>query len=369
MQETDTLRCAYSNDCNEPLLGLWVYENNSDHENDSLLGKMNIWDETDPTRGDRGGTIPATKPDLPPPSPEHAHHGSGDFSSVHSSQVYTHAMTSNDTNQSADSISWSTLLAGWIQFAQRAVALPKDEQGQRWRDSIAPTIGLHALAMALGEIDKVDPEERPLAMDKSEIGIKAHVAELNEIWRSEPMPNSIIELIDDAKEAWEIAIHEGVAWIVASDRFVSFHPGELGDTLLNAGYIGEVLIASPGIEMFKGAPIAVARNNAGGQPEDDVLRMIQDFLNACDGDLEHPQIIRPICQVYRQFDFLKGGAAKDLVVPVTGDLQAGQPLLIPVVSGGEMCPVPLPPRAGKPMDPVEVVWVETDPDSDPESDG
>ncbi|MBL4698121.1 MAG: hypothetical protein JKX70_04740 [Phycisphaerales bacterium] len=263
--------------------------------------------------------------------------------------------------------SWSTLLAGWIQFAQSAVALPKTEEGQRWRDSVAPTIGLHALAMALGEIDKVDPDERPLAIDKAEMGIKEHVTQLNEIWRSEPMPESIIDLVEDAKQAWEVAIHEGVVWVVKSERFISFHPGELGNALLEAGYIGEVLIASPGIEMFAGAPIAIARNNAGGQPEDDVLRMIQDFLNACDGDLEHPQIIRPVCQVYRQFDFLNPGKVKDIVAPVTGDLQAGQPLLIPVVSGGEMCPVPLPPRAGKPLDSVEVVWLDEDQDSERDS--
>ncbi len=271
---------------------------------------------------------------------------------------------------STDPISWSTLLAGWVSFAQRALALPKDEQGQRWRDSVAPTIGLHALAMALGEIDKVDPEERPLAMDKSEIGIKAHVAELNEIWRGEPMPESIIELIEDAKAAWELALYEGVAWIVASERFVAFHPAELGDALLDAGYLGEVMIATPGIEMFKGAPIAIARNNSGGQPEDDILRMIQDFLEACEGQVEHPLIVRPVCQVYRQFDFLNPGCAKDLVAPVIGELQAGQPLLIPVVSGGQMCPVPLPPKLGKPLDAVEVEWLEPDddtPDSDPET--
>ncbi len=221
--------------------------------------------------------------------------------------------------------------------------------------------------MALGEIDKVDPEERPLAMDKSEIGIKAHIAELNQIWRAEPMPESITQLIQDAKDAWEIAIYEGVVWVVASERFMSFHPGELANALIDAGYIGEVMISTPGIELFTGAPIAIARNNAGGQPEDDVLRMIQDFLNACDGDLEHPQIIRPVCQVYRQFDFLNPGKAKDIVAPVTGQLQAGQPMLIPIISGGEICPVPLPPKAGKPFDSVEVVWLDEDQDSEPDS--
>jgi hypothetical protein len=266
-----------------------------------------------------------------------------------------------------ESISWSTLLAGWIQFAQSALALPDTEQGNRWKDSVAATIGLHALAMALGEIDKVDPEERPLAMDKSEIGIKAHIAELNQIWRSEPMPESITDLVEDAKDAWEVAVHEGVVWLVASERFVSFHPAELASALIDAGYIGEVMISTPGTELFMGAPVAIARNNAGGQPEDDVLRMIQDFLDACDGAVAHPQIIRPVCQVYRQFDFLNPGKAKDIVAPVTGELQAGQPMLIPIISGGQTCPVPLPPKPGRPFDSIEVVWLDRDQDSEPDS--
>lgn len=277
---------------------------------------------------------------------------------------YNFAMKLNDSNAQdpIDSISWATLLSGWIHFAQSAVALPKGEEGQRWRDSVAPTIGLHALAMALGEIDKVDPNERSLAMDRSEISIKEHTGSLNKTWRGEPMPESITGLIEDARDAWEVALHEGVVWLASSERFVSFHPAQLASDLLDAGYIGEVYIASPGVEVFNGAPVAIARNNSGGQPEDDVLNMIHSFLSACDGNADHPQIIRPICQVYRQFDFLKGGALKDVVAPVTGDLQSGQPLLVPIVSGGEMCSVPLPPKASKPMDPSEVVWLDSDPD-------
>ena len=249
-----------------------------------------------------------------------------------------------------------------MHYAQSAVALPSDELGQRWKDSVAPTIGLHALAMALGEIEKLDPEERPLAMDKAELGIKDHASSLNDIWGAEPMPEAILELIEDAKEAWEVALHEGVAWIVKSERFKTFHPGELAEMLLDAGFIGEVMIATPGVEVFEGAPVAVCRENFGGQPDDDVLRMIDAFLAACDGEVDHPQIIRPACQVYRQFDFLGGGAQKDVVAPVTGDLQAGQPLLVPVVSGGGVCPVPLPPKVSKPLEPVKVEWLGADED-------
>lgn len=264
-----------------------------------------------------------------------------------------------------DTTTWATLLAGWVHYAQSAVGLPKTEEGQRWRDSVAPTIALHAIAMALGEIEKVDPEERPLAMDKSELGIKEQAALLNDIWRSEPMPESITELIQDARDAWEVALHEGVVWIVTSERFKAFHPADLAEMLLNEGFIGEVLIASPGVEMFKGAPVAICRENFGGEPGPDIVQMIDAYLAACDGKVDHPQIIRPICQVYRQYNFLAGGVDKDLVAPVTGDLQSGQPLLIPVVSGGAICPVPLPPKASKPLGPVPVEWLRDEDEQAP----
>ncbi len=268
---------------------------------------------------------------------------------------YHHPMTK--TTQDTTGVTWATLLAGWVQYAQSAVGLPKTEQGQRWRDSVAPTIALHALAMALGEIERVDPEERALAMDRSELGIKEQAATINAIWRGEPMPESIDELIEDAKDAWEAALYEGVVWIVASERFKAFHPADLAEMLLDAGFIGEVLIASPGVEMFRGAPVAVCRENFGGEPGPDIVEMIDAYLAACDGKADHPQIIRPVCQVYRQYNFLAGGVQKDLVAPVTADLPAGQPLLIPVVSGGAICPVHLPPKAGKALDPVPVEWM------------
>lgn len=267
--------------------------------------------------------------------------------------------------QTTENSTWAALLAGWVAYAQSAVALPDTEEGQRWKASVAPTIGLHAHAMALGEIEKLDPQERPLAMDKAELGIKELAAELNEAWHGEPMPESILELIEDARDAWEVALYEGVVWIADSERFVTFHPGELAEMLLDAGFIGEVLIATPGTEMFRGAPVAICRENFGGQPDDDIITMIDAYLSACDGSVAHPQVIRPLCQVYRQFNFLAGGAQEDLVAPMTGDLQSGQPLLIPVVSGGAVCPVPLPPKGGKPLDPVPVQWLGAEGDGSP----
>lgn len=271
----------------------------------------------------------------------------------------------SDSTSTHDTTTWATLLAGWVHYAQSAVALPDTEDGKRWKESVAPTIALHAHAMALGEIEKVAIDERALAMDKSELSIKEHAAALNQIWRSEPMPEAISELIQDAKDAWEAALHEGVVWVVKSERFKSFHPAELMEMLLDAGFIGEVLISTPGVEMFKGAPVATCRENFGGEPGPDIVQMIDAFLHACDGEVDHPQIIRPVCQVYRQFNFLAGGAQQDLVASVTGDLQSGQPMLIPVVSGGASCAVPLPQRSSKPLDPVQVVWLSDDDEESP----
>ena len=47
-------------------------------------------------------------------------------------------------------------------------------------------------------------------------------------------------------------------------------------------------------------------------------------------------------QVYRQFDFSKGGPVRDLVQPMDAALTPGQPLLIPAILAGEVQPIALP---------------------------
>lgn len=256
-----------------------------------------------------------------------------------------------------DTTTWATLLAGWTEFAQSAVSLPDTEDAARWKGSVAPAIALHAIAMALAELTRLNPDERPLAMDRAEMTIRDQAARLHEVWRSEPMPESLTDLIDDARLAWETALHEGLEWTVESDRFVSLHPVDLGEKLLDAGFVGEVLVPAPGVPMFKGSLCATARERDGGPVDDEITGIIQAYLKRCEGKAsKHPAISMPLRQVYRQFDFAKGGPVRDLLAPVVGELPPGQPLLVPVVSGGAACHVPLPLRAGdlKPL-PVETI--------------
>lgn len=252
-------------------------------------------------------------------------------------------------------VSWTTLLAGWTEFARSAVALPDSPDSDRWRASVAPAIALHATAMALGELTRLDPEERPLAMDRSELTIREQAARLNETWRAEPMPGSLTELIDDARLAWETALHEGSEWTVESDRFVAIHPADLAEKLLDAGFVGEVLVPAPGVPLFKGSVCATARERDGGPVDDEIAAIVRAFLTKCEGKAsKHPAASLPLRQVYRQFDFAKGGPVRDLVAPVVGDLPPGQPLLVPVVSGGGPCHVPLPARNAGETRPVPV---------------
>jgi hypothetical protein len=60
-------------------------------------------------------------------------------------------------------------------------------------------------------------------------------------------------------------------------------------------------------------------------------------------------------QAYRQFDFAQGRAVRDLVLRMDAALEGGQPLLVPVVLGGEAQPVPLPPPPGYEQEELPVV--------------
>ncbi|MEM9373600.1 MAG: hypothetical protein AAGA55_08135 [Planctomycetota bacterium] len=266
-------------------------------------------------------------------------------------------MTEPDASTTA---TWAALLAGWTEFASSAVALPDDAEGSRWKDSVAPAIALHATSMALPDLIKLDPEERPLAMDRSEMIIREQSAALNANWRGEPMPQTLSELIDEARLAWERALHEGLEWSATSPRFVASQLAVLAESLLDAGFVGEVCVVNPGTTAFAGSIIATARERDGGPVDDEIAGIVSDHLGRCDGAFGEPVVALPIRQMYREMDFLKGGPVRDVRTPVVGVLPAGQPLLIPVVSGGAPGAIPPVTRTGAELDPLPVV------DADPE---
>ena len=264
-----------------------------------------------------------------------------------------------------DIVTWSALLAHWTEFARASVALPDEGEGGRWKRAVAPVITLQSTAMALAELDRVDDAERPLALDRAEIACRDATRALHELWRGEPMPELLDELVQDARVAFEAAANAGVEWIVAAERLVCGHPGDLIDRLQKLGFRGEVFVPTPGVPVFRDAPAGFARAPGGAAPTDEQTKLIGRFLGQRDGLVTDPERIASPRQVYRQFDFAKGGPVRDLVVPMNEPLPPGQPVLVLAMEGGEALSVPLPPRDPPRIEtlPVEMVRAGEEPDA------
>ena len=271
-------------------------------------------------------------------------------------------MTTPDTATPAPTdLTWTMLLAHWTAFAQSSLALPKTDEGDRFRAAVPAIIGLQAITLALNDIDRLpatsDPEgERALGVDKSTILIRQYAGDLNLIFKGVPLHPEVAVLIDDARTALKTARHSGWEWRVDTDRLAAEHPAELIALVLSTGFHGDLFIASPGIDVFREAPAAFCRQPDGGRPSERVIRAIKEFLI----DVGRPERTPQMRQVYRQFDFAAGAAVRDLVAPMDAELPAGQPLLVPAIVEGRAVRVTLPPRRGPQMPAVPVVFAETE---------
>lgn len=273
----------------------------------------------------------------------------------------------DDHDDTSRMLTWSALLGKWTEFAQAAVALPDDPEGERWKRAVPSVITLQAVTQALSEIDLVHADERELALDRAEMLCREHVAKLNEAWRGEPMPEGITDLIADSRLAFEAAANAGLEWRLAADRFVAQHPAGLQERLEKAGFRGELFLPSPGVPLFRGAVVAFARGPAGTPPDDDAINAIERFLGG--RETTHPAERVPVPrQVYRQMNFGLGlnlgtgnepagaaAAGRDLIVPMNESLPPGQPLLMLVIDAGVPCAVPPPPTRPLRLDPLPVV--------------
>ncbi len=238
-------------------------------------------------------------------------------------------------------LTWAGLLARWMDFARSAVGLPKTPEGDRWREDTPSIITLSAVTHALRELDELDEGERPLALDRAEILCKDTSAKLHELWKGEALPEPLMEIIEDSRVAFEMAVNAGVEWLVASESLVCAHPGALASELASSGFAGDLFVPAPGVTLCRGAVAAFCRERAGGAPAADAVKLIEAFLTRRAGKVTPPTRIPTPRQVYRQMDFATGKITRDLVVPMNEDLPAGQPLLVLAMEGGVPCAVPL----------------------------
>lgn len=238
-------------------------------------------------------------------------------------------------------MTWAALLAKWTEFAQSALALPDDGEEGRMKSAVPAIIGLQAVTHACAEIRDLPGEEQALGADKAEMLIQKHAKELNEIWRGEAMPEGIIELVEDARLAFRAATEGGLEWVVESERLIVQHPGELLAALVAADFEGDLFLPTPGVPLFEGAPAGFMR---GVDYETEVggMALAEIALYLCQDGMVVANETPIARQVYRQFDFSRGGPVRDLVQPMDATLTPGQPLLIPAILAGEVQSIALP---------------------------
>lgn len=222
-------------------------------------------------------------------------------------------------------LTWAALLGKWTEFAKAATALPDDAEGRRWRAGVPAIISLQAVTLALGELDRIpDAAERAAGIDRAEVVIRKEIGRLHEIWSTngmrEPLPEHLTELIEDARRALNSARQGGTEWIVATDQLVAPNPIPTARRLLEDGRSEDFFAARPGTVLFRGEPLA--------------------FLRSFDAPIAFPGCSPRRAsgphQIYRQVDEGAGRVARDLVVPFSESLPPGQPLLAPIIEGGEL---------------------------------
>ncbi len=108
-------------------------------------------------------------------------------------------------NESIDKLTWAVLLGRWVQFARSAVALPHEGDGRKLRDSVADLIMLQAVWFALQHLQELDADQRALGLDRAGVLIEKHEQALRQRWADTAMPESMQQLIDDARRQWTAA--------------------------------------------------------------------------------------------------------------------------------------------------------------------
>lgn len=252
-------------------------------------------------------------------------------------------------------MTWTALLAHWTGVAQAAKALPDEGDSGRLKRSLPEIIGLQAVAFAMADLDRVLSHERAMAIDKASVLVRRHASAINDLWRGEPLPPAVEEVIDDARLALRLAELAGLEWVVADEVLIAEHPAGLVAGLVSAGFRGDLYLPTPGIELFDGCPAGFLRLPGGALPDEDFVEAVSGFLGE---GVSGPKRRAGLRQAYRQFDFAKGGPVRDLVAMSEDSLLSGQPLLVPAVLGGEVQRVTLPPRGPGLATPLPVEFEE-----------
>lgn len=240
---------------------------------------------------------------------------------------------------------WSLLLAKWIEFAKASVALPDDTpDGAAWKASVTHLITLQSVTFALGDAAGLPPAERRVARDRAAVSIREAAAALSKAWAAQPMPEQLLELMQDARDALRLMESLALMWFVTADRFDAPDFRPIADDLLAAGFRGTLLAPRQSTTLLASSPAVVIL------PEPEPAHAdIARALHAIDQTpaLDRRPGVAPALQLYRQPDESDPTIRRDLAVPLATSLPPGMPLLLPLIQDGATAspharPSPLP---------------------------
>ena len=230
-------------------------------------------------------------------------------------------------------LSWPLLLAKWTEYAKAAVALPSTEQGNRDRDSVPAVIALQAICFALSEIHRLPTDERLLGIERAEYIVRDRSAELDKLWRGHPMPEAMLDLLTDARQAVQRASTLGTEYRAAANATSPDLDAlrTLQTTLAAASTSAHPLTAyalHPGTRIAADTPVLFCN-------PDCPITLTPAALSP-DCPLTEPRTTAPM-QVYRNAE---KDSITDLAAPMNTTMPPGRPLLIPVLIDGEPRPLP-----------------------------
>lgn len=222
-----------------------------------------------------------------------------------------------------EAVGWAMLLAQGVELAKASVAFPPGEAGDRWRKSIAPLVEAQAVRHAISQLASLPFAERPLARDLAAIAVRKAAASLDAAWRGEPMPEAVLEILEDADRACAESAFAGLRTLrLREDAPPLWIPPDPGLASLEEHDGGRASAAAmaPGTLALPGSPIAWW-----------ATRPDPSFGEAF-ASCEIVEDLGPL-QVYRELDD-QGRIGGDLVADLE-ELPPGMPLLVPLWLDGE----------------------------------
>jgi len=226
----------------------------------------------------------------------------------------------NKSSENAQrSLTWSSMLAKWTEFAKASTALPEDGDGPHWRACVVPIVNMQAMIAALGELDQLPRAQRPVAIDASETLLREQVAMIHEAWAGEVIPDALRELMEESRQTLFNARHTGLEWRIAAERCTAPDLQPMAERIVAAGFTGDLHAARPGATLFRGAPLAFFSPPMDLDPP---------------AECESVEVVGPR-QCYRQMGKVSGAPYQDLIAGPGDPLLPGLPLIAPLVRRGE----------------------------------